>query len=311
MRMNVESEFRQDLVTGDWIVIAPGRASRPQDIIKKISKKRVRAPKSTCPLENPQKHGNGTPILKYENRENGEWELQVIPNKFPAVDHKKSLSSSVKRGPYWTFPGIGHHDLIITRDHDENFPKLDLFQARNVFWAYQERYKMLAKEKFIAYVSMFHNWGPKAGASIYHPHYQMMAIPVVPPSIKRSLDGSLKYYKNHRKCVHCDMIDWEMKDKNRVVYMNDNAIVFNPFVSREPFEIRVFPRQHLPYFEDTSEGVIRDIVKALQFVLKNFEKNLHDPDYNFFIHTNGVLFAKAYRISYTSNTTSLANNIII
>ena len=46
------------------------------------------------------------------------------------------------------------------------------------FLALKETIRGVAKDRNSAYISIFHNWGPKAGATIYHPHYQIMAIPV-------------------------------------------------------------------------------------------------------------------------------------
>ena len=52
--------------------------------------------------------------------------------------------------------------------------------------------------------------------AIYHPHYQIIAIPVIPPDVSHSLDGSLRYYKKYKKCVHCVMMDYEKKNKKRI-----------------------------------------------------------------------------------------------
>ena len=81
------------------------------------------------------------------------------------------------------------------------------------------------------------------------------------------------------------MPDSEIKAKKRIVYQNKDAVVFAPFVSREPFELRIFPKKHLPYFEDTDDVTMKHIVEALQKALLLLEVQLHDPDYNFFIHT--------------------------
>ncbi|MBI4119235.1 MAG: DUF4921 family protein [Parcubacteria group bacterium] len=289
----MDSELRQDIVSGDWIVMSPGRAKRPQELIKAMKGvKRVRTPVRGCPLENPQKYGNDAPILLY--KDGRDWELQIIPNRYPAVSHEKIIAVAAKHGPYPVLPGVGHHDLVITRDHDKNFPKLSLVRANLVFRAFRDRYLMLLNDEYLAYVSIFHNWGVGAGASIYHPHYQMIAIPVVPPDIEHSLEGSSNYYAENKKCVHCVMIDWELKEKKRLIYENKRAVAFAPFVSREPFEVRIFPRKHLSYFENTLDEDLWGVVDCLQHVLKKIEKNLHDPDYNFFIHTAPIQLKKAY-----------------
>ncbi len=275
-------ELRKDLVSGDWIVNAPGRLRRPHQFISK-QPKRKRAPKSGCPFEDPQKSGNNPPILLYPNSH--KWAVQIIENKYPVVIHKKTCGVLGRKGPYDIFPAIGHHDIVITKDHDKNFPKLSTEQANLTFQAFRDRYLMIYNDQCIEYVSILHNWGPAAGASVYHPHYQMIAIPVVPPDVSHSLEGSARFFKANDKCVHCVMIDWEKKEKKRIIFENEGAIAFAPFVSRSPFEVRVFPKKHLSYFENTYDHDIASVVEALQVALRSFQRNLKDPDYNFFIHT--------------------------
>jgi UDPglucose--hexose-1-phosphate uridylyltransferase len=288
----MNSELRQDIVSGDWIVIAPGRFKRPHQVVKK-EVKRKREPIKNCPFEDPKKSGNPDPIVVYPNKH--KWAVQIIPNRYPAVSHNAVMSVVARRGPYSVFPGVGHHDLVITRDHDRNFPHLTKSEAIQVFQAFRERYLMLFEDKYVAYLSIFHNWGPAAGASIYHPHYQMIGIPVVPPDVSHSLEGSARYFKKYKKCVHCLMIEWEQKEGRRVVFENDGAIAFAPFVSRSPFEIRIFPKKHLPYFENTYDYDFEDVVIALQRALRSVEKKLNDADYNFFIHTAPIKNKNEYR----------------
>ncbi len=276
-----KSQLRQDLVSGDWIVIAPGRADRPHQFFKKRAPRKI-APKSTCPFEDPQKTGHGDPISSYGD---AKWALQIVENKYPAFTHKEVCSAVRKDGPYSVTDTGGHHELLITRDHDKNLSQLSRNQARQILEAFRDRYLMLSSDRCIAYISMFQNWGPSAGASIYHPHYQFIAAPIVPPDVMHSLIGSAQYYEDHKRCVHCVMIDWEKKHKERIIYENAGAIVFAPFVSRAAFEVRIFPKKHLPYFENTLDVDMDYVSDALQHALKKIRKNLFDPDYNFFIHT--------------------------
>ncbi|MDP1719219.1 MAG: HIT domain-containing protein [bacterium] len=274
------SELRQDIVSGDWIVVAPGRAKRPHTV--KVAA-RKRAPKTTCPFEDPQKAGNKPPSLIYPDGKN--WQLQIVENKYPAVMHHKICGKLMLKGPYPTMLAAGHHDLLITRDHNKNFPHLSKEQANQVFQALRDRYLMLFNDPCLSYIFMLHNWGPGAGASIYHPHYQIIALPVVPPDVQHSLNGSHQYWEKHKKCVHCVMLEYEMKEGKRIIYENEGAVALAPFVSRGPFEVRIFPKKHMPFFENTLDEDIAYVVDALQQTLRRFEKKLKDPDYNFFIHT--------------------------
>lgn len=292
--MKNNSEFRKDIVSGDWVIISPKRSKRPDQFIKKesASRSKKKASKEGCPFENPQKNGNSLPILAYpdfghgsDNNLDQKWEIQLIPNKFPALTHKKICPIANKKGPYFVMDANGFHDVVITKDHYKDFPHLDKNIAFQLFKIFKRRYLMFNEHDCLKYILIFYNWGPKAGASIFHPHYQIISLPIIPPDVSRSLFGSLRYHQDSGKCVHCTMIDYERKEKKRIVYENKEAIAFAPFVSKEPFELRIFPKTHLPYFEETDDEVIKGVVEVLQKVLLKLEKHLGSPDYNFFIHT--------------------------
>ena len=286
-----QSELRQDVVSGDWILIAPGRGKRPQRFAEK--NKPRHSPKKGCLFEHPEKIGGGPPSIVKPRK--GSWRIQVAPNKYPAVSHDGVRAVVGRQGPFLVIPGVGHHDLVITRDHNKNFPALSRKDAELVLQTFKERYLMLKRDRYVAYVSIFHNWGLRAGASVYHPHYQIVALPVIPPDVGHSLYGSKRYNRRHHRCVHCDIIKWEKREDKRIVYENRGAVAFAPFVSREPMEIRVFPKTHSPFFEESTVSKLSYVADALQEVLRRVEKKLGHPDYNFFIHTAPVRNRKDYR----------------
>lgn len=287
-------ELRKDDISGDWILFAPGRFHRPKDL-RKDAEKRVRAPKEACPFEKPFLNVDERIILEYTKRgeqvERGaeskrrDWGLLVLQNKFPAVIHSGRRPRPRSRGLFTTMPGFGHHDLVITRSHTNDFPALSRDETFHVFQAFRDRYLMLFADKNVAYVSMFHNWGRRAGATIYHPHYQMLGIPVVPPEVERSLEGSRAYARRTGACPHCAMIAWEKRAKKRVIMETNNVIAFAPFASRNAFEVRVFPKRHLAFFENTDDEALAEVATMLRKVLARVKNKLGDPDYNFFIHT--------------------------
>ncbi len=290
------SELRQDLVSGDWIISATERAKRPDQLLQKkksASRRRHPTPIGDCPFEDLKKSGNWPPVEVYSasakamagKSNEKSWKVAVIPNKYPALRHDSACAMPFKTGPYERLTGIGRHDLVITRNHRKNLAHLDEKEGLELFEVLQRRYKELKKDKCLSYVSTFFNWGESAGASLYHPHYQMLTLPIIPPHISHSLRGSSNYFKKHRRCVHCVIINFEEKNRKRIIFESSAAIAVAPFVSRQPFEIRIFPRQHHSYFEKTPLSDLRQIVSVLQTVLRKVEKNLGDPDLNFFIHT--------------------------
>ncbi len=277
------SELRKDLVTGDWVLIATKRGRRPHSFVKE---KRIKfyQPISKCPFEDPQASGNADPLLiYYKGKNKKDWSLQVIPNKYPAFG-PGNCSINYQEGPYILRDGAGFHEVIITRDHDKHLALLSLEKVEEVLKAYQERYLSLMGEECVNYISIFHNHGREAGASLYHPHSQLIAMPVVPPDVGRTLEGSRKYYRNNKECVYCKMLKWEREEK-RSIFQNEHFIVYAPYVPRTAFELRVIPRKHQSSFENITDAERKYLAEALwQAVYRLYEK-VGDPPYNFHINT--------------------------
>ncbi|OGZ33050.1 MAG: hypothetical protein A2V69_03855 [Candidatus Portnoybacteria bacterium RBG_13_40_8] len=287
------SELRQDLVSGDWMIVATGRAKRP-DLFIKREKEKFEQPISECPFEDPQVTGHGEPLLIYYKNDKRrrlkgikklvrEWSLQVVKNKYPYLG-PGDCSKVYKEGPYTLMDGAGFNEVIITRDHKQHLALMSLNKVEEVIKSYQERYLALMNHKCVNYVFIFHNHGLKAGASIPHPHSQIIALPVIPADVRRSIRGAKEYHDRHRRCVHCKMLEWE-KEEKRCVFQNEHFIVFTPFVPRVNFELRIYPREHQSNFEKITEIERKYLAEALWQALFRLCRGLKNPSYNFFIHT--------------------------
>ncbi len=263
--------------------MAPERAKRPHDFLPKKAKRRP-SPKNKCPFEDLKKSGNWPPVLLVPNDK--DWKIALIPNKYPALTHEQLCAVMVRRGPYELAQGVGHHEVLVTRAHDKNPAHVGPEDALLALEVLQRRYREFAKDKCLRYALSFFNWGASAGASLYHPHYQLLALPIMPPDVKHSLDGSHIYFKKHRRCVHCEMLKQELKEKSRVICENKYAAAVAPFVSRQELEVRIYPKRHRPCFEKTPRAELRGVVAVLREALLRIERKLNDPDLNFFIHTS-------------------------
>lgn len=275
------SEFREDPVSGDWVLIAPGRASRPSFL---TAKRRIRkaTPKSTCPFEHPEETGNWPPLLAYPDEKH--WNVMVVPNKYPALIHQDVCSVPFHYGMYLARTGVGDHDLVITRDHRKNFADLAPAAAREVFKVFQARCFAALKNPCTTYVIPFFNWGPNAGASVGHPHYQIVAAPIIPGHSAHSMANAAAYYKRHGRCVRCDVITMERKERVRIVAENRHAIALAPYASKIPFEVSIMTKAHHPFFYKTPDAVTGDVAALLQLTMKRLKAHANDPDLNFFIH---------------------------
>ncbi|MDA3815028.1 MAG: DUF4921 family protein [Patescibacteria group bacterium] len=278
------SQLRQDIVTGDWVVIATGSGKRPSDFVEK-NKKKSKEEIKDCLFCDPVASGQEEDVLIYNTGE-GDWTLRVFPNKYPAFARPVGGRISHKEeGPYFWMDGVGYHEVIVTRDHFKHIGLMDPIWVAEILDSYQTRYLDLMNKKSVRYIEIFHNHGKKAGASISHPHSQLVAIPVVSPYIQLELTGSEEYYRSHKKCVFCDIVEWEIDYKKRVIFENEDFIVIAPFASRVAFEMWVIPKKHSPYFERISDEEKISGGQALHQAIRKIGKVLDEPDFNFYLHT--------------------------
>lgn len=296
------SELRFDLISRDWVVIATGRARRPETFKKEKRKKDEVSPKLCpfCQIETQRKptlifsHGkkagdsgkipsnwNPLEIKKFLTG----WTTISTPNKFPAFLPTDKLNPRTEGKFYKTVNAVGFHEVVVTRDHRKSMGQFSVPQIKEVMDVYQQRYLALAKEKFVNYVSIFHNHGAEAGASISHPHSQIITTPLIDIDLHKALLNSETYFKKHRKCVYCEMNQWEKKVKKRIVFENQDFLAVCPFSSKVAFEVIISPKKHLSNFERISEKEKSYLAETFHIVLKKIYKGLGDPSYNFYLHT--------------------------
>lgn len=290
-KLKFPSELRMDLVSGDWVVIATGRARRPETF-KKEKKTSEKASKKACPFckidskeiptlvffQGKKIHFKAGKTLK-------DWTTIVIPNKFPAFLPHPELNEQIEGGLYKKMNAVGFHEIVITKDHRKQIAQFSVKQAKELFDVYQERYLSLMPKKFVNHISIFHNHGQEAGASIAHPHSQIITTPLVDIDLHKALLRSQDYYKKDKRCIYCEMNKWEMKFKKRIVFENKDFLVICPFASKTAFQVIVSPKKHLAYFERAKEEEKYSLAEAFQKAINKLYKGLNAPAYNFYLHT--------------------------
>ena len=283
LKMKKYSQLRFDPISKDWVIIASNRSGRPKSFKKNGRESLFKKifPQKYCPFCNLKEQEK--PVLIYPKGNPGKWSLAVIPNKYPALFPYGDLTEK-KRGPYRYLKGVGFHEVVVTRSHRKDFSQLPIDKIIEVFSAYQERYLELKEEKVVNYIFIFHNHGNKAGATISHPHSQIVGIPVIDSDVRNYLLGSEKYWREKKKCIHCSIINWEKKEKERIVWENDKFIAFCPFAYRMPFTVRIYPKSHLSYFEEIKDK--KSLAEIFSQVLTKMRRGLKKPDYNFFLRTS-------------------------
>lgn len=285
------SELRSNTISNDWVIIATGRGKKPATF-KKEKRKKIIPPKSNCPFCNIDKIGKTCLIFAKGRKTHGNkiphnWTTIVIPNKYPALIPSCSLNEKAD-GFFRTMDGVGYHEVVVFHDHQKSFALFSVKELEEVITAYQDRYLELMKKSFTKYISIFHNHGQDAGASIFHPHSQILAVPVMDPDLNLAISNSKKYFEQNKKCVYCGMNEWEQDKKERIVFENKEFLVLCPFVSKSAFEMIITPKKHMHCFERINGTEKLHLAVALKEALFRLYKALNDPPYNFYIHTSPV-----------------------
>jgi len=279
-------QLRKDPVLGRWVIIATERGKRPTDFPHE-------KPKSTggsCPFCEGNEDKTPPEVLAY--RPSGSapntpgWEVRVVPNKFPALSIEGELDRAGE-GMYDKMNGVGAHEVIIeTPEHDGELCWLPVEQVGKVIRAAQDRMVDLQGDTRFRYIQLFRNRGKAAGASLEHPHSQLMALPIVPKRLVEELAGSKKYYGYKERCVFCDIVAQETWTKSRIVCENDMFIAIAPFAARFPFETWILPREHDPSYEDMEDAERLAFAAILKETLMRIDVSLSSPPYNLLVHTS-------------------------
>ena len=280
-------ELRRDPIVGRWVIIATERARRPQD----VSRIREAPPLALCPFEYGQEdktprevYASGRPHSAPPNSPG--WKVRVVPNRFPALMIEGNLDREPV-GIYDRMNGIGAHEVVIeTPDHTRDMANLSDGEVAEVLFAFKARVLDLKNDQRFRYVLLFKNHGAHAGATLDHAHSQLIALPVTPRLVAEEVQGARAHHQHRERCIFCDIVLQERKDRSRLIFENDEFVVFAPYAPRSPFETWVVPKRHESNFEAEPRERLGQCAAALRSTLKRIAVALGDPAYNFIVHSN-------------------------
>jgi UDPglucose--hexose-1-phosphate uridylyltransferase len=281
----VMPELRKDPVVGRWVIISTERGRRPSD----FPSQPVQAQGGNCvfcPANETKTPPEILAIRSPDSEPNGPgWTLRVVPNKFPALRIEGELEPSGE-GLYDRMNGVGAHEVVIeTPDHAATLATLPADAVADVLLAFRERMVDLKKDPRFEYILVFKNHGAAAGASLEHPHSQLIATPIIPIMVSEELKGAAEYYEMKERCVWCDVVRQESRSRRRVIMEANGFVALAPFAPRFPFETWILPTVHRSSFEDAGVEELRGLADLLGEFLRRLDRVLHRPPFNFMLHT--------------------------
>ncbi len=297
------SEVRFDIVSGSFAIIATERAKRPSDW------KSAQIPETTVLERDPAcpfcpGNETETPPEVSSLRESGDadqpgWRIRVVPNKFPALVAPSSLPESEREIPslsgqvpeeldtamYWRFPGVGAHEVVVEgTSHDGSLGSYTTGHLKDVLCAIKERMLVLYDRKEVKYVQVFKNHGARAGASLSHPHFQIIGLPVVPATLVNEAARQRDYESRTGRCLFCDLVEREIEKDVRVISKSNDFAVLSPFASRYSYETVIIPRKHISSLAEADESSLSSLAECIADLFERYEAMFSSLSYNMVFH---------------------------
>ena len=226
----------------------------------------------------------------------GDYDVAVFENLFPTFAPAAEDSPSLI---VETRPAVGACEVVVfTQDPSQHLATLPLDRLDLILEVLADRYRELGERSPIQYVMPFENRGVEVGVTLHHPHGQIYAYPFIPPIPQRELASQLEHYTVHGSGLLADLIEQEIEDGRRILYLSDQAVAFVPVCARYPYEVWVAPRRALPSVTALLPSERMEFARALKTVLLKFDQLWSRPfPYVMVFHqapTDGFLHPEAH-----------------
>jgi len=286
-------ELRQNFFTKEWVIIATERARRPEEMATHRVAQPVPEFVETCPF--CPGHEDKTPpeVMRYPANSGDPWKVRVIPNKFAALSSEVQPTRS-RQHLRRRIDGFGFHEVIIdSPDHSRSMALLSDEQVGHILTVYKNRYHALSRDRRVNHITIFKNHGSDAGASLQHPHSQLIATPMIPSQVRHRLDEALRHYDDVGECMYCHMVEREIEDQTRIVMKSEHFVAMEVFAAPTPFATHIFPLRHMASFGDITELETTDLARVLRTLLAKIYVGLENPDLNFTIRSGPTEYSGA------------------
>jgi len=239
-------ERRWNLLTGEWVMVSAYTQARPTN------------PTNFCPL------------CPGGDEFETEYDLVSFDNRYPSM--KLDAPEVQSTGIYRKARSNGKCEVVVyTLEHESAMSMMPIHQIEKLIQMWVDRYLDLSQNRFIKYVFIFENRGKEVGATLPHPHGQLYAFPFIPKRIEAKLQALSQYYDENGTCAVCDIVDNEIKLKERIIYENESIIALVPFYARWPYEVHIYPKRHVSTLVELTNTERYHLAKALKVVTMKYD----------------------------------------
>lgn len=274
------NQLRLNPLTGRWVTVATGRSSRPDEFAT-VDAPHPPTSSADCPFC-PGHEEELPPALETYGAD-GRWMLRVVPNRYPAFEGSGAMQVEHLGPLFVQAPARGIHEvLIFSPDHDRSWADLDDKGAGLVMAALRDRFEDHGHSSGVRYSQAIVNHGRAAGASMSHPHGQLLGIGFVPGELVDEIAGFRRFTGG---CLLCATVAAERDAGHRVVADDDDVTVVAPWWSGSPFELLVIPHHHEGALHRSPPAQLAAVGRAVRNALRRLRERLGDIPYNVVFHT--------------------------
>ena len=276
------SILRFDQTISDWVIFAPSRARRPHEFHGR-GREEISDPneKNACPFCRGNEALTPQEIYAERTGQDHDWLVRVVPNKFPALRIEEDDRRHDEGNGLRCMDGCGAHEIIVeSPDHSRPLAEQPLEQIQRVLSVAQLRSLDLMRDARFQMVTIFKNHGPGAGTSMRHPHWQLIATPVVPRLLRVMQTVATDFFDLTGASLYRVMLHDELSRGTRILATNEHFVALLPYASHLPFETWIFPRRHQASFVSVEAARIPPLAEVLKTVLLKLHRGLDNPDFN-------------------------------
>lgn len=275
-------ELRRNPLNGDWVIVAPERAARPDTFRQADDGDGPDGTDDLCPFC-PGNEGMTPPEVARTGDGEPEtpgWRVRVVPNLYPIVNgNPVDVAATFSRFHDAVRAGGAHEVIVLSPDHDRSLADLTGVEVEELFDVLAQRVNAHIAAGH-AYVQILVNHGRSAGASIEHPHTQLVAVGVPPPAGMAEAERITAA----PECPVCRAVGEDADGAAPLFVAASPAPIWCPWWSGVPFEVMVAPRAHEPRFEHAAEPGA--IARSLGHALALLRRALGDVPYNLVLHSS-------------------------
>lgn len=211
------------------------------------------------------------------------WTIRIFESSNPVVSTK--VDELYSDSPLYMEPAYGYHYIVVASSkHEETFATISIEQWSNIIVILQDRLRWLYTKKKITYVAIYINYRKiDTGETSIHPHINMVALSIIPPTIEKESQISHKIINDKGICPMCQIINDESNEERQIL-QTDSFIAFCPWSSSYPFEFCICPKKHITNFSQITQKEISDLALILRSTLGGMSKSIKNPSYDLIFH---------------------------